>query len=115
MSDEFVRVGRLRDVPPGKLKQVRCAGQDVTIANVGGLIYAFDAYCPHAAWPLAWSGVEVGPPARLRCGLHGWLFDLTSGDAILPPEPQCLPIWETRVVGEHIEVRPAAAGQPTAK
>lgn len=105
MIDGFVRVGRLRDVPPGKLKQFECDGHEVTVANAGGTIYAFDAYCPHAAWPLAWGGLEPGPPARVQCGLHGWLFDLASGDAILPPEPQCLPIWESRIVDGHIEVR----------
>ena len=73
MSDEFVRVGRLRDVPPGKLKQVRCAGQDVTIANVGGTIYAFDAYCPHGgvAAGLEWCGGRPSGSSPLRAARAG--------------------------------------------
>ena len=105
MSGNFVQVAQLRELGPGKLKQVRCDGQELTIANVGGTIHAFDAYCPHAAWPLRWGGLDVGPPATVQCGLHGWVFDITNGDAIIPPETHCLPIWEARVVDDEIEVR----------
>lgn len=100
-----MRVARRDDVAPGEIKQVRCGQREIALANVAGAIYAFDAYCPHAAWPLTWGGIEEGLPARLQCTLHGWLFDLATGDAVIPGIPRCLPVWEARIDGEHIVVR----------
>jgi nitrite reductase/ring-hydroxylating ferredoxin subunit len=98
----FIPVAKVKDVKPGQIKTVRArGGYEVAIANAGGRFYAFAAYCPHQGWPLKWGAVEAG---TLVCGLHGWSFDLTTGDAVDPPLADCLETYPVRVAGDVIEV-----------
>ena len=98
----FVPVAKVKDVKPGQIKTVRArGGYEIALANVDGRIFAFEAYCPHQRWPLKWGAVEDG---TLVCGLHGWCFDLHSGDAVDPPLADCLQVYPVRVEGDTIHV-----------
>ncbi|NDE07758.1 MAG: hypothetical protein EBZ89_10300, partial [Chloroflexi bacterium] len=61
--------------------------------------HAFEAYCPHQAWPLKWSEAETGADGtpNLICGLHGWRFCLDTGVTIDPPSMDDLGVYPTRV------------------
>ena len=98
----FVPVAKLKDVKPGQIKTVRArGGYEVALTSVDGRIYAFDAYCPHQHWPLKWGAVER---RTLVCGLHGWCFDLETGDAVDPPLADCLQVYPVKVEGDVIHV-----------
>jgi nitrite reductase/ring-hydroxylating ferredoxin subunit len=99
----FVPVARVKDVKPGQIKTVRARGGfEIALTSVNGRIYAFDAYCPHQRWPLKWGAVDGD---TLICGLHGWCFDLATGDALDPPLADCLPTYPVHVEGDVIHVK----------
>lgn len=95
-------VAKARDVRPGQLKQVRArGGYELTLTNVDGHYYAFDAYCPHNRWPLKWGAIEA---RTLICGLHLWRFDLESGVLLDPLLGECLQTYPVRLEGDVIQV-----------
>ena len=101
-SSAFIPVAKVKDVKPGQIKTVRArGGYEIALALVDGRIYAFDAYCPHQRWPLKWGATEG---TTLVCGLHGWCFDLDTGDALDPPLAECLQVYPVRIEGDVVHV-----------
>jgi nitrite reductase/ring-hydroxylating ferredoxin subunit len=101
-SSAFIPVAKVKDVKPGQIKTVRArGGYEIALALVDGRIYAFDAYCPHQRWPLKWGATEG---TTLVCGLHGWCFDLGTGDALEPPLAECLQVYPVRIEGDVVQV-----------
>lgn len=49
--------------------------------------YLVDNICPHAGYPLE-SG-RIGEDADIRCPMHGYLFDLATGDCTYSTEGPC--------------------------
>src|SRR5215469_15993079 len=72
----------------------------VSVARVGGRLYAFDDLCTHEACPLS-AGLLTG--TTIMCQCHGSRFDITTG-AILGAE--------SRVTLEFRAAAPAPAVQP---
>jgi nitrite reductase/ring-hydroxylating ferredoxin subunit len=68
MSDEFIAVGMMDDFPEGKLRNVKVAGEDVVVANVGGRLYAISECCTHKGAPLAEGELEG---TVVICPWHG--------------------------------------------
>ena len=97
----FVKVARVGDVPPGKMKTVNVNGQPVVLANVDGTLYAFSGICSHADGPLG-RGKLLG--AVVECPFHGGQFEVSSGKAVMPPATDDVPTFEVRVEGDDIWV-----------
>lgn len=58
------------------------------LLQLDGERYLLEAMCPHRGHPLSEADVlEEG--RQLRCPLHGYLFDLTSGQLLLATEELC--------------------------
>jgi NAD(P)H-dependent nitrite reductase small subunit len=77
----FVKVAALADLPAGASLAVRISDTPVALFNVGGSVYAIDNICPHAGGPLA-RGALGGPDgAIVTCPLHGWRFDVRTGQS----------------------------------
>ncbi len=96
----YVRCASVRDLHPGEIKPVRVrGGHELALAVIDGRVHAFEAYCPHQAWPLKWSEAENGADGtpNLICGLHGWRFCLDTGVTIDPPSMDDLAVYPTRV------------------
>jgi len=53
------------------------------VYNVGGEFYAIDNFCPHRGARLT-EGVLCG--YIVECGLHGWQFDVRTGECLTVPE-----------------------------
>ena len=51
--------------------------------NVDGEVYATENFCPHRGARLS-EGVMCGH--IVECGLHGWQFDVRSGECLTVPE-----------------------------
>jgi nitrite reductase/ring-hydroxylating ferredoxin subunit/(2Fe-2S) ferredoxin len=75
-ADGWKRVCRADEVPADGMKQFSVGGVDVLIANAGREFFAYQAMCPHEAYPLA-DGVHDG--CTLTCLEHMWQFDLKTG------------------------------------
>jgi len=74
----LIKVGQTEAVPPGRGATVKLAGgKEVALFNVGGKFHAIENFCPHKGYPLADSRLYG---QIVECDLHGWRFDVTSGE-----------------------------------
>ena len=71
------------DLKPGESRVVQVDGQEVAVFNAEGRFYAVSNRCPHRGGPLARGHLEG---TAVRCPLHGWLFDLKTGQCLNMPE-----------------------------
>lgn len=58
-------------------------GDEVAVFNVDGEYYAIDNFCPHKGAPLS-EGLLCGH--IIECSLHGWQFDVRTGECLTVPE-----------------------------
>ena len=77
MDADFVRVARLEDLPPGRMVAARVDDEEVVVYNVNGSLHATRDSCTHQNYPLS-KGALQGK--YVRCSLHGWEFDVTTGE-----------------------------------
>ena len=77
-----VSVGKVDDVKPGEVREVVAQGLVVAIYNVGGTLFATDGVCLHRGGPLG-QGELAGNV--VTCPLHGWTYDVTSGQSLVNP------------------------------
>jgi nitrite reductase (NADH) small subunit len=74
---EWVAVGRAADVPLLEGRSVRVGGARLAIFRLPEGWAAIDHACPHEAGPLS-DGLVAD--ACVTCPLHGWRFDLRTGE-----------------------------------
>jgi nitrite reductase/ring-hydroxylating ferredoxin subunit len=98
---EYLKACALKDVPPGKCKAVEVGGVRLVLVNMGGVIHALEDSCSHLGAPLSQGFVSKD---SITCEWHGASFDLKSGSALSAPAKDPVPVFETRIVGDDIEV-----------
>ncbi len=98
---DFVRVGTLSDLPPGKAKTIEVHGKPVALYNVGGTLCATVNTCPHRGGPLGEGDLEG---AVITCPWHGFQYDVTSGKCLTNPG-LALSCHKVRVDGQEILVQ----------
>ena len=95
MSQSKQPVAAEAEVPPGSAKLVTVDGKEVALIHAEGNLYAIGNRCPHRSGPLVRGKVERVPenPAEssspttlaVRCPIHGWLFELSTGRCLTRP------------------------------
>jgi nitrite reductase (NADH) small subunit len=76
-----VTIGPLSAIPPGEGRSFIADGEKIAVfCTRGGRVFAVQAECPHRGGPLA-DGLLGG--TTLICPLHGWKFDLTTGNPLM--------------------------------
>ena len=71
-------------IPSGACARIELPGGDeVAVFNVDGEYYAIDNFCPHKGAPLS-EGQLCGH--IVECSLHGWQFDVRTGECLTVPE-----------------------------
>jgi nitrite reductase/ring-hydroxylating ferredoxin subunit len=100
-SGMFVKVARVRDIPPGELLRVAVGMQLICLANVEGRIYAVSDDCPHIGGALS-DGDLVG--CVLTCPVHLAQFDVRSGRVLRGPARDDVPRYAVRVEGDEVYV-----------
>jgi nitrite reductase (NADH) small subunit len=94
-------LGPIESIPIGEARVFRVDGREVAIfRSRSGEVFATSAECPHQGGPLA-DGLVGGH--SVVCPLHGFLFDLRTGEA---PGRDC-----ERLVTHRVTV--ASSGQIT--
>ena len=78
-SGRLVPIGRAEDVPRLEARTVTVAGRRIAVYHTPGGYRATDAECPHRGGPLADGLMGDG---CVTCPLHGWRFDLGTGEAV---------------------------------
>jgi nitrite reductase/ring-hydroxylating ferredoxin subunit len=76
--------------------------QRVSVARIGGKLYAFSDLCTHEGCQLS-AGKLTG--TTLMCPCHGSQFDVATGAVLRGPAKRPLTTFEVREQGGEIEVR----------
>ncbi len=95
------------DLPEGKAVRVTVDGVDVFLFRLGDRIFALANRCSHQGGPLHKGVVKAtGANPTVTCPVHGSIFRLMDGMVIRGPASTRQPVYETRVNGGAVEVRP---------
>ena len=82
MSEAWVEIGRLEDIPRQGSRVVRTAAGDIAVFRTAGdEVFALQDRCPHKGGPLSQGLVH---DRRVTCPLHNWVLELESGQAVAP-------------------------------
>src|SRR5438132_223763 len=111
-------VAKAGEIPPGGRKIVELHGRSIGVFNVDGEYCALLNWCPHQGARLCegrlWSALEASVPGEyqtsrageiIACILHGWEFDLRTGQSWCDPE-------RLRVRAYDVQVEPGSALVP---
>jgi nitrite reductase (NADH) small subunit len=75
-----IKLGPVATIPLGEGRTYAVNGENIAVFRTrSGAVYAVQAACPHRGGPLA-DGLVGG--TTLICPLHGWKFDLSTGQAL---------------------------------
>ena len=102
MSDGFVRVASVGEIPEGGLKEVRLDDRSIAIFHLEDGYYAIEDVCTHDGGPLA-EGIREGDV--IECPRHGARFDLKTGAVLSLPAVTPVPTLEVRVAGDEIQIQ----------
>ncbi|MGD8396427.1 MAG: Rieske (2Fe-2S) protein [Candidatus Eiseniibacteriota bacterium] len=100
--DHWYRVGRNADFVEGKGRAVNAGGERVAVFRAGGRLHALQDACPHMRASLADGRIEDG--RRVICHMHGWTFDLRSGEPA-GGRSNCARVYPVENRGEEVWVR----------
>jgi len=88
------RACALGELPPGGCKLAEVNGTRVVLARVGASVYACADACSHRGGPLN-LGKLAG--SRLTCPWHGWLYDVRTGQCLLPARGAGIATYAVRI------------------
>jgi cytochrome b6-f complex iron-sulfur subunit len=77
-----VKVGPVKQLPPGSARIVQWEDQPVIVLDLAGRIVALSAVCTHQGCTVEWDADD----GVIQCPCHGSQFD-TSGKVIRGPAP----------------------------
>lgn len=103
-----VRVARLDEVPAGQPVLVEAAGTRVVLARVGERVYACSDTCAHQGGPLD-QGRLSG--TRLSCPWHGWMYDVRTGECLMPARGGSISCYPVRVDAGEVWIELEADGR----
>ncbi len=79
MSEKWIEIGKLVDIPVLGSRIVKTAGGDVAVFRTADdSIFALHDKCPHKGGPLS-QGIVHG--TSVTCPLHNWVVGLDTGKA----------------------------------
>src|SRR5207247_2740874 len=87
-------LGRLEDLSAAEPKLVEVDGLRLVLVRVGDEVHALDEMCAHQGGPLS-EGKLSG--ARLTCPWHGWMYDVRTGQCLMPTRGGSVPSYPVRV------------------
>jgi len=101
VSDRYLTVAKVGEIPEGGVKVVRVDDEPVAVFLVGGQYYAISDLCTHDGGELA-DGVLDGHV--IECARHGARFDIRTGAALALPATGAVPRHAVRVMGDQVQV-----------
>lgn len=79
MSNDWLEIGLLNDIPKRAARVVKTARGDIAIfRTMDDQVFALDDKCPHKGGPLS-QGIVQGE--SVTCPLHNWVISLRTGEA----------------------------------
>ncbi|WP_428606906.1 nitrite reductase small subunit NirD [Sedimenticola sp.] len=99
MSEKWVEIGTLDEIPRLGSRVVRTATDEIAIFRAADdSVFALSNRCPHKQGPLS-EGILHGH--RVTCPLHNWVIELENGEAVAP-DVGCARSYPVRMEGEMI-------------
>lgn len=98
---EFVKVGTIDDVAPGRPLVYDFDFDTVAIFQVDNEYYCVIDVCTHQEYPLS-EGTVVG--CHVECPLHGSWFDLRTGEALNLPAVKAVRTLAVKRDGDDLYV-----------
>jgi nitrite reductase (NADH) small subunit len=99
MSEKWVEIGNLNEIPRLGSRVVRTATDEIAIFRAADdSVFALSNRCPHKQGPLS-EGILHGH--RVTCPLHNWVIELENGEAVAP-DVGCARSYPVRLEGEMI-------------
>ncbi|HEY3340804.1 MAG TPA: Rieske 2Fe-2S domain-containing protein [Anaerolineae bacterium] len=95
---------RLANVKPGQIVMLCVEGEAVAVYNVNGVLYATQNRCAHIGYPLSDGGELDG--AKVTCAMHGWCFDVTTGEVLRGVRTLKLRTYRVELDGQIARVLP---------
>jgi len=96
-DQQVLEVGKVDEVPVGKMKYVEVQGKEIIISNIGSKFYAMDDRCGHMNARLSMG--NISNDGIVVCPFHGARFDATTGkkvkEPVLTPSQQMEPLPKT--------------------
>ena len=94
MAEVRHRLGKFSEIPLGQFKKFEVDGQAVVVLNMDGRPKAYLDKCPHMGGQMRFDG------KRLKCSLHGALFDAETGMGKSPPVEEGAKLTSVKLVME---------------
>ena len=98
---EFVRVADAAEIGENDLAAFEVGGEHIAVANVGGVLHAFDNTCTHRQCFLALGELEG---SVVTCPCHGSQFDVTTGEVLRGPALEPVRSYAARVEDNALQV-----------
>ena len=110
-----VTVCPAEELQEGQRKLVKVDGSEIAIFNTDGQVYAVRNKCPHQGVSLVYGTIggtmlpsdphtyQYGRDKEiLRCPLHGWGFDIKTGESVFNDKNCKLKTYDVRQEGNSI-------------
>lgn len=98
---EYVTVAQLKGIPQGTMKLVEVSSKKIALANIGGIVYAFDDVCPHRQGPLSRGKLEA---EIVTCPWHSSKFNVRTGAVVGPPATVDIKTYKVQVAGDDVKL-----------
>jgi nitrite reductase/ring-hydroxylating ferredoxin subunit/mannose-6-phosphate isomerase-like protein (cupin superfamily) len=108
MEPIYVPLVRAADVADGDIVAAEMSGRALAVARSDGRYWVFGRECPHEGVDLVDGGVVDG--GAVTCPNHAYVFDLATGECIVPGGCPPLSVLETEVRDETVCVKLHIAG-----
>lgn len=102
MNGEFIKVAEKKDIPPGEMKMVSLANEDVCLIHMDDDFYAIGNVCTHQGGPLN-EGMLDG--YNLECPWHLAKFDIRTGNVVSPPAERSVSSYKVKIEGNDILIK----------
>lgn len=102
--NRLITVAKVDEVPEniGAIVDLEDASE-LALFHCAGEFYAVENFCPHRGASLA-DGLLDEANKIVRCALHAWAFDLTTGACLT--EPSCgLETYQVTIENNEIKIR----------
>jgi len=102
MMENFIEVTKVDEVPPGSATVVDVKGVEVALINSGGEFHAIGNECTHAGGPLGEG--DLVEENQIECPLHGSVFDITTGEPVVGPADEPVPVYAVKVTNGVVSI-----------
>ena len=96
-----IRAASLTEVPASGTRLVEIDGTRVVLTRIGDSVHACGDTCAHRGGSLS-EGRLSG--VKLACPLHGWIYDVRTGQCLFPGRGASVPSYRVRIEDDDIFV-----------